>query len=59
MNIRISMIIPFLALIMSATASAEVIVAGDIAIGVNPEGHLNTTVGNVAVNASATGVAYI
>ena len=29
-----------------------------IALGINPEGHLNTYNGNVAANASATGIAY-
>ena len=42
---------------------AEVIIAGDIAIGVNPEGHLNSSVGGVAVNGGSgspttTGIAY-
>jgi phosphate-selective porin len=33
--------------------------AGDLAIGVNDEGHLNTSDGNVAVNGGgSTGIAY-
>ena len=32
--------------------------AGTLALGVNDQGHLNTSVGNVVVNAGATGVAY-
>jgi hypothetical protein len=58
MKNRMSVITAFLALIVSVTVSAEVIVAGDIAIGINPEGHQNTSIGNVAVNSSRTGIAY-
>ncbi len=32
--------------------------AGTVALGVNDEGHLNTSTGSVAVNSGATGVAY-
>lgn len=43
----------------AAQASATIInAAGTLALGVNNDGSLNTTVGNVAVNSSATGIAY-
>src|SRR5690606_25950776 len=32
--------------------------AGTVALGVNDHGHLNTATGNVALNASRTGLAY-
>ncbi|MDO9095126.1 MAG: hypothetical protein Q7U99_21125 [Rubrivivax sp.] len=43
----------------AAQAAATIInPAGTVALGVNDLGHLNTSVGNVAVNAGATGLAY-
>jgi len=42
-----------------AFAAATIInPAGTVALGVNDEGHLNTTTGNVAANAGATGLSY-
>lgn len=43
----------------SAFAAAVIInPAGTLALGVNDEGHLNTSVGNIAVNSSRTGLAF-
>jgi hypothetical protein len=43
----------------TAQAAATIInPAGTVALGVNDQGHLNTSVGNVAVNASRTGLSY-
>jgi type IV pilus assembly protein PilY1 len=52
-----------LAVSSSAMAGAVIFNTGNaatatVALGVNELGHLNTTTGNVAVNAGATGVAY-
>ncbi|CAH1745931.1 conserved exported protein of unknown function [Thauera humireducens] len=42
-----------------AFAAATIInPAGTVALGVNNEGHLNTSTGNVAVNSGATGLSY-
>lgn len=45
---------------ISSVASAEVILnaSGNLALGVNSTGELNTATGNVAVNSSRTGIAY-
>jgi hypothetical protein len=43
----------------TAQAAATIInPAGTVALGVNDQGHLNTSVGSVAVNAVATGLSY-
>lgn len=43
----------------SAFAAATIVnPAGTLALGVNDEGHLNTTVGHVAANSSRTGLAF-
>jgi len=48
-------------LVAATTAHAGAVIintAGTVALGINDDGSLNTSTGNVAVNAGATGVAY-
>lgn len=67
MKFKTSRIAPLAAIVMmagaiasgEAQAAATVInPAGTVAIGVNDQGHLNTAVGNVAVNSPRTGLAF-
>lgn len=61
MNTKLRTLAATVCFLASAQAMAGAVLinsAGDLAIGVNEQGHLNTADGHVAVNAGTTGIAY-